>query len=148
MRSKKKAGSFTSGPEAWLHFALDDQKAAINLMKDGPWNMVCFHTQQASEKSLKAFLRSHSYDVPRVHSLGKLIELCSKHDRTFLRLKSTALSLDRYYISTRYPEAAPGMLAHGLPEKSDAKAAIAEMKRITRLVAKRLKHSLRGPLGI
>lgn len=87
MKSKKKAASYTSGPEAWLFFAQDDLKAAKKLLEDGQW----------------------------IHSLGKLIELCAKTDRTFLRLKSFALSLDRYYIPTRYPEASPGSLPDGLP---------------------------------
>ncbi len=148
MRSKKKAESFTSGTEAWLRFSGDDQKAARNLFKDGPWNMVCFHAQQAAEKSLKAYLHLRSNEVPRIHSLGKLVELCSQHDRTFQRIKNDALSLDRYYIPTRYPEAAPGMLEHGLPEKSDAKSALSEMNRIVRFTAIKLKMPIKGPLGI
>jgi HEPN domain-containing protein len=73
MKSKKKAASYTSGPEAWLFFAQDDLKAAKKLLEDGPWNLVCFHAQQGSEKALKAYLRDRSGEVPRVHSLGKLM---------------------------------------------------------------------------
>ena len=147
MKSKKKAAPFISGPEAWFRFAQDDQKVAKILLEDGPWNMVCFHAQQGSEKALKAFLRERSGDVPRVHSLGKLIEICAKTDRTFLRLKSIALSLDRYYIPTRYPEAAPGSLPEGLPDKSDAKQSVRDMQKILRHVRIRVKGSIRGPLG-
>ncbi len=139
MKSKKKAASFTSGPEAWLHFAQDDLKAARQLMKDGPWNLVCFHAQQGSEKTLKAYLREKTLDVPRVHSLGKLVELCAEIDRTFLKLKTAAFSLDRYYIPTRYPESAPGSLPEGLPNKSDAQESLIDMAKILRFVTVRLK---------
>jgi HEPN domain-containing protein len=147
MKLKKKAAPFISGPEAWFLFAQDDLKAAKKLLEDGPWNLVCFHAQQGSEKALKAFLRKHRGVAPRVHSLGKLIELCAKTDRTFLRLKDLALSLDRYYIPTRYPEAAPGSLHEGLPNKSDAKQSVRDMYRILRHVSLRLRRPSRGPLG-
>ena len=110
--------------------------------------MVCFHAQQAAEKALKAFLHHRTENVPRVHSLSKLVAMCSKHDRTFLRLKTIALSLDRYYIPTRYPEAASGTLDSGLPDQSDAKTAAAQMTRILRFVKTKLKKPLKGPLGI
>ena len=148
MKSRKKAESFTSGLDAWLHFAEDDLKAARKLFDGGPWNMVCFHAQQAAEKILKAFLSSRSDQVPRVHSLAKLIELCSKHDRSILRLKTSAFSLDRYYIPTRYPEAAPGTLEQGLPNRADAKSALSEMNRIMRFVKPKLRKTFKGPLGI
>lgn len=148
MKSKKKAVSYTSGPEAWLLFPRDDLKGAKKLFEDGPWNLVCFHAQQGSEKALKAYLRDRAGEVPRVHSLGKLIELCAKTDRTFLRLKSLALSLDRYYIPTRYPEASPGSLPEGLPDKSDAKQSLSNVTKILRFVMKRLKMPAKGPLGL
>jgi HEPN domain-containing protein len=147
MRSNRKVKSSTSGAEAWLSFARDDARAARKLVSEQLWNLVCFHAQQASEKALKGFLRHHQDDVPRVHSLAKLIELCSHVDRTFLRQKSTALFLDRYYIPTRYPEAPPGSLAEGLPDKADAQLAIQKMGKILRLVASRLKLPRKTQLG-
>jgi HEPN domain-containing protein len=147
MKSKKKAAPFISGPEAWWLFAADDRKAAAKLLEDGPWNLVCFHSQQGAEKALKAFLRLREGNVPRVHSLAKLIELCAQHDRTFLRLKSIALSLDRYYIPTRYPEAAPGSLPDGLPNQADAKSAAAELQKVLRFIKPKLTKPASGPLG-
>jgi HEPN domain-containing protein len=137
----------TSAVDAWLVFALDDARGAQRLYGAELWNLVCFHAQQATEKVLKAFLRAHMNQIPRVHSLAKLIELCSKIDRTFLRHKQLALLLDRYYIPTRYPEAAPGSLPEGLPEKDDAKLALQYMKRILKFVNKRLAGGHKTPLG-
>lgn len=148
MKSKKKAKPSTSGAEAWLLFAADDEKVAALISKDGPWNMVCFHAEQGAEKCLKAFLRSRTGDVPCVHSLTKLIELYAKHDRSFLRLKNRALSLDRYYIPTRYPEAAPGALPEGLPNRHDAQSALSDMRKINKHVRKQLSKPTHGPLGL
>lgn len=39
-------------------------------------------------------------------------------------LKDDLIQLDDYYIPTRYPDALPGTLPDGLPEKSDAESAI------------------------
>jgi len=147
MRSNRKVKSSTSGAKAWLSFARDDARAAQKLLSIQLWNQVCFHSQQASEKALKGFLRHHQDFVPRVHSLAKLIELCSQIDRTFLRQKPTALFLDRYYIPTRYPEAPPGSLPEGLPDKADAEAAIRKMNKILQLVSKRLKPPRKTQLG-
>src|SRR5437762_11521195 len=146
MKSKKKAKPSTSGAEAWLRFAADDEKVAALVLKDGPWNMVCFHAEQGAEKCLKAFLRARTGDVPRVHSLAKLIELCAKNDRSFLRLKNRGLSLDRYYIPTRYPEAAPGALPDGLPNRHDAQSALSDMRKINKYVRTQLRKPVTGPL--
>jgi HEPN domain-containing protein len=146
MKSKAKGRFSTNATEAWLAFARDDANGAKKLFSAELWNLVCFHAQQAGEKALKAFLRFHTNQVPRVHSLAKLIDLCSKIDRTFNRHKNAALLLDRYYIPTRYPEAAPGSLAEGLPEKNDAQIALKQADRILRFVQKRLKMG-QPPLG-
>jgi HEPN domain-containing protein len=147
MKSKQKEKSSTSAAEAWLAYARDDATAAKSLVSEDLWNLVCFHAQQATEKVLKAFLRARTGDVPKVHSLAKLIELCAKIDRTFMRHKSTALLLDRYYIPVRYPESAPGILPEGLPEKKDALQAIRQMQRVIQVVSKRLKDPSKMPLG-
>ncbi|MCB4755754.1 MAG: HEPN domain-containing protein [Elusimicrobia bacterium] len=147
MKSSAEEKSFTNAVEVWLTFAHDDARAAKNLFSAEIWNLVCFHAQQATEKALKAFLRMHMDQIPRVHSLAKLTELCSKIDRTFLRHKQIALLLDRFYIPTRYPEAAPGSLPEGLPGRDDAKVAIQHMKRVLKHVSKRLAGYGKTPLG-
>src|SRR5258708_4170146 len=78
----------------------------------------------------------------------EIIELYAKHDRSFLRLKNRALSLDRYYIPTRYPEAAPGALPEGLPNRHDAQSALSDMRKINKHVRKQLSKPTHGPLGL
>jgi HEPN domain-containing protein len=46
--------------------------------------------------------------------------------------------LDDYYITTRYPDAVPGMLPDGLPGKAEAARAIALTRMVLDRAAKRL----------
>ncbi|MBT9148020.1 MAG: hypothetical protein DDT32_01789 [Syntrophomonadaceae bacterium] len=43
-------------PNNWFDFAADDIKSGEILLREGMYNMVCFHAQQAAEKALKGFL--------------------------------------------------------------------------------------------
>jgi len=53
----------------WLFFADEDFNAAKALLNDKIYNQVCFHAQQAAEKSFKAFLKSRGIVIPRTHNL-------------------------------------------------------------------------------
>lgn len=62
---------------AWLRKAESDLVAARRLMDaEGPYDIVCFHAQQAVEKSLKALLASTDVSLPRTHNLEDLQALC------------------------------------------------------------------------
>ncbi|GAB6056900.1 hypothetical protein JCM31598_43400 [Desulfonatronum parangueonense] len=64
--------------------------------------------------------------VPRTHSIVDLLRAlpsdCS--NKLIGNLRETLELMDIYYIPTRYPEALPGSLAEGLPEREDAITAI------------------------
>jgi HEPN domain-containing protein len=44
---------------------------------------LCFHSQQAVEKSLKAFLIKNGTTPPRTHSVEMLVEFCRQVDSGF-----------------------------------------------------------------
>lgn len=56
----------------WLKFAEEDMALAKALLKEKIYNQVCFHSQQAAEKMLKAYLKSKKIVPPRIHSLLEL----------------------------------------------------------------------------
>jgi HEPN domain-containing protein len=62
---------------------------------------VCFHSQQAVEKLLKAFLIRHSVRFAKVHDLEYLRALCATIDPEFSSLGLGDLS--GYAVSARYP---------------------------------------------
>ncbi len=63
---------------AWLKYADDDLRAAEELIKAGLYNLACFHSHQAAEKYLKAFLVKHRINPPRIHKLPVLVSLCQQ----------------------------------------------------------------------
>jgi HEPN domain-containing protein len=130
-----------SGPEVWLRFAQDDLAAAEQLFKSGgPWNMVCFHAQQGVEKLLKGVLLSRQRSVPRLHSLVKLLALCAAYDGKLADLRRGCEELDGYYIPTRYPDAAAGVLPDGMPERDHARRALGILRRVARRARRHLGH--------
>ncbi len=94
------------------------------------FDAVCFHTQQAAEKYLKAILQENGMPIPRIHSIIELLALLSKSDAGFLLIQGDANVLEGYAVQFRYP----GLTA----EKAEAKAALSAAERICSLVRAKL----------
>ena len=62
--------------ELWLRYAEEDMTSAKVLLDAELYNMVCFHSQQAVEKSLKGLLASLNQPTPRIYNLIRLRNLC------------------------------------------------------------------------
>lgn len=108
----------------WLFLAESDLKTAKAALDNDITNTTCFHAHQAAEKSLKAVLISLGAETPRVHDLLFLLEQTRTHKPELSRLSSACKFLNKFYISTRYPDVFPGTLQEGLPTAEDAKAAV------------------------
>ena len=120
-----------TGPhERWLERAEDDLKFARVGLKEGFYSQVCFLSQQAVEKSLKAFLISRGVLYPKTHKLTDLAEACSKLDRRIERFNKDFRILDEFYIPTRYPDAIPGSLKGFSPSKKRAEEALEMAEKI------------------
>lgn len=64
--------------KAWIGKAGNDLQAAqLIMMAPGalPYDIVCFHAQQAAEKCLKALLTFYGIPFPRTHDLPELVLL-------------------------------------------------------------------------
>ncbi len=107
----------------WIEYARQDFKTAQIVFKENIFNQVCFHSQQAIEKLLKAFLVKNNINPPRIHSIKELLKMCSQFKEAN-SLNEKALIIDTYYIPTRYPEALIGSLPEGMPDKDEAKEAL------------------------
>jgi HEPN domain-containing protein len=68
-----------------------------------PYEMVCFHCQQAVEKYLKWFLVLHDIDPPKIHNLIELEKLCEVIDHQFSMLYEKCGILTGYGVISRYP---------------------------------------------
>lgn len=112
----------------WLLFAREDLRMAELALKEGIYNQVCFHSQQCVEKILKGFITYKGQIHPQTHKLADLLSCISPSP--FDDLKDEMLTLDRFYIPTRYPDALPGSLSESLPREKDAKESIELVRRV------------------
>ncbi len=92
----------------WLFHANLDYLAAQNLIQDERcYAATTFHCQQCIEKALKGFMLFKSrrlYDGHNLTWLCKQAMLIDDHFRQFL---GDSVSLNKYYIETRYPADIP-----------------------------------------
>ena len=109
--------------ELWLKYADEDLRSARVLLEAELYSMVCFHSQQAVEKLLKALLALLGQPIPRIHSLLRLRKLSEESLGNALRLDEESLMfLNDVYLDSRYPTDL-GILPTGLPNQADAQRA-------------------------
>jgi HEPN domain-containing protein len=88
----------------WLQQAAKDRNAAEALLKVEPSRSV-FHSQQAAEKALKAFLTFHQIAFRRTHNLTDLGSQSAGADPTLDPILREAEELTDYASAFRYPDA-------------------------------------------
>lgn len=124
----------------WLFFAEEDIKLARISFNGGIYHGTCFHAQQAAEKAIKAYLLFKNQRVPKIHSLTGLLDLDDEIKRDFIEFSEEVEFLDQFYIPTRYPDAFPGSLPEGLPNKNDGEKALEGAERILNFVRKNINY--------
>lgn len=89
----------------WLKYAYNDELNAQSILthRDGHPNGPCFLSQQMAEKHLKALLVFHRKRVPKLHDLLELETLLIILEPKIKKLHEDLVTLNRYYITTRYP---------------------------------------------
>ncbi len=87
----------------WLRRARSDLALArAPLPQDALYNELCFHAQQAVEKSLKAVLVHHGIEFRKVHYIDYLIGLLPA-DVSLPPKAVEAVGLTSYAVMSRYP---------------------------------------------
>jgi HEPN domain-containing protein len=69
-------------------------------------------------KSFEAWLAKKGKKIPRTHRMADLLTLIPAN--VIGGMEEEILLLDRFYIPTRYPDALPGSLEEGMPNKQEA----------------------------
>jgi HEPN domain-containing protein len=89
----------------WLTHATSDLKLAqiAKESSDVLAEQICFHAQQAVEKSLKAVLLHKQIDFPLIHDLEELLELATGGGITIPPEMSEVGTLTPYAVEIRYP---------------------------------------------
>lgn len=98
---RRSAGS----PEDWLAHAKSDLSLA-RLARDREGVLpehVCFHAQQAVEKSLKAVLLFRQIEFPLIHDVEELLELAEQGGVALPPEVADSSALTPYAVEARYP---------------------------------------------
>lgn len=122
----------------WLAKAEQDVAAAEALLGQDPPLLYpsCFHSQQAAEKYLKAFLTWHQVEFRKTHDLGELLDLIGKVDQSLAASLGGVTALNPYGVVVRYPGDIPE------PARPEAEEAL----RLARLVRDAIMEAL-PPFG-
>lgn len=120
----------------WLRKAEADMDAAEALLSEERPVLYpsCFHSQQAAEKLMKAFLTWHQIEFPKTHILGELLDLIAEVDEELAMSMNDATALNPYGVETRYPGDIPE------PSLEQAEEALALARKVADAIMKRLKE--------
>ena len=123
----------------WLEEADWDLENANILFENDRFNTVVFHCQQAAEKAVKALLY-HNKLNGWGHSIHSLLEKYKEiKNEKFFDIERMALSLDKHYITTRYPDALPNIAPHKAYNKQEAELATNQANKIISFVKEEIK---------
>jgi HEPN domain-containing protein len=114
--------------EAWRVLRLADRDIkAFEILKQDPTvhiATVCFHAQQAVEKSLKAVLFSRRIEVERTHDLVKLAHLLGDHGAVLPVADDQLRRLNPFAVTLRYDD-----LDIELISRDDTAGLVAQVRR-------------------
>jgi HEPN domain-containing protein len=93
----------------WMHKAHQDVRAAeALLLQDAPLLYPsCFHSQQAAEKYLKAYLTQRQVEFPKTHSIREILDLVRTVDKELADRLLPAVALTPYGVEVPYPGDVP-----------------------------------------
>jgi len=93
-----------SDPRAWMTRAYSNLRLAENgRSQDVMLEDLCFNTQQAAEKALKAVCLLKGLEFPKTHSIVRLLDIIESGGVTIPEAVKAADILTQYAVQTRYP---------------------------------------------
>lgn len=118
-------------PREWLQRARAGLALARVPLPEGAFlEDLCFHAQQAAEKSLRAVLLPVGVEFPHVHSLHRLFDLLPASVPCPEALRE-AERLTDYAVQSRYPSDAPPVSQDEYREALRLAAAVVEWAEAT-----------------
>jgi HEPN domain-containing protein len=123
------ATTMVSRASDWFRQALRDLEHAMRSLEQGDYEWACFAAHQASDKTVKALYQKLGLEVWG-HSVSKLLESLPNEYKPPPELIEMAKELDKYYISTRYPNFYPEGSPMDYYTRSEAKRAIEYARKI------------------
>ena len=123
----------------WLQIAYEDYDAALYLFENKtkkPLEIICYHCQQSTEKSLKGYLQANGIDPPKIHALRLLCNQCAEFNEIFTDYIQYCEELEIYVVGTRYPNRVE-------VQETDAKIALKQTREIYDFVLNQLQDILK-----
>ena len=124
----------------WVMKAEGDHKTAHHLFNSGAdlEEGAAFHSQQAAEKYLKAFLVWHQVEFPKTHDIQVLLRLAGNVDEKIPEILEETVVLTPYGVDYRYPGDYPEIT------RTDAENALRLMDQVRKEIRDRLPHHTLG----
>lgn len=113
---------------AWIRDAQDEFESASVLYEHEMYRSACYHSQQAVEKGLKAYIIEKGQKPERTHDIVELFNTVAQ-----LGFDSRLSTEDAIYLNSIYKGRYPtedGLLPHGEPSKTDTERAVQAAKRL------------------
>ena len=119
----------------WISKAnLDTMAAEALFLRDLPlFYPACFHSQQAVEKYLKAYLTQWQVEFPRTHSIREILNLVKTIDEELANDLLPASALTPYGVEVRYPGDIPK------PTQQETEEAISLARKVQEAILSRLR---------
>ena len=124
----------------WIRKADQDTAYAQALRSQDPPLLYpsCFHSQQAAEKYLKAYLPWRQVEFPKTHSIREILNLVKTVDEELATDLLPAAALTPYGVEVRSPSNIPD------PTRPETEEALSLAKKVCGAVARRLKETRRA----
>ncbi|KAF0125694.1 MAG: HEPN domain-containing protein [Elusimicrobia bacterium] len=121
--------------DRWLKQSLHNLAIAQGHKGRAEYAEACFVSEQAAQMALKAYLTLKGERFILAHSVRKLVEKCAVFDPALAELIEPGKILDKYYLTTRYPDVLPSPAVpwESFTEK-EAGEAVAYAEKIVQLV--------------
>ena len=91
----------------WFRLANQDYNIAVNsknTMHPLPVESICYHAQQAVEKSLKIILICNNQRIPKTHDIQLLKRLCNEIVPDIISFTDETADLLTEFAASRYPD--------------------------------------------
>ncbi len=108
----------------WWRQAESDFNILEIIINAKKYDLVCFLSQQVTEKALKSFLFARGEEIIFTHSIFKLCEMAIQYEPDLADLKAKIKNLDYFYVENRYPNSIEDVIPAEFFSEDDAREAI------------------------
>lgn len=125
----------------WLRQAADDYRFGRAALAGQFHAQACFIAQQVGEKAVKAVHYRLARNPVIGHSVRALLKRLNARAAVTAELLELGGMLDQFYVSTRYPDALPGIVPADAFSAAQARAALRAAGKILRWARAQLRSA-------